>query len=793
VANIWTDPRAVLDQIKAAATAGANQQTLQNILDNSMPPSGFAVIGQAVDAIGKGLSDAANAVGNAVTKTVDFISNNIGTAIAVGATLLGVPPTATLAAESALGLKVLPGATQITQQIQGAVNSVAGGTGDVINNVLGAIGDDINKLIKGLPDIINGVEKDVLGSLQSVLGPINDITNTLAGVPASLNNLAATQYLGSKKIADEVFVPAMSQHINEPLTKIGGSVDRIAPVQPEHLTEQKQVTLSKDAGLEDAEKQLQKFRDYLFNGTGLAHDILYGLYSLLMAGAADLASIEQFVEAAKQQSKQLFPINILDVQTAIEAQSRGILSEDDARQEVLANGINQDRLKILRELHTKILDPNTLTEALKRGIINADDFATEMLLQDYSPDRIDIIKQLSGYVPQMTDALSWFARGLIDDATLTTFATSNGVNASELKLLKDASNSPIVPASMLNVYDRIAARDKGFMPTSFTQVAPPAVKDAYKKAGADPEQPDIDWLSHWKDLGSGDWLSAFYRGFINIDQLHLALTAQGLPIEAVDILLQLSRPQLPIREVLTLIETGNLSTQQASDYLARQGFDADTIDLMLKYAEVRIYGHVAETTNSMVQLSIEQLATMFADGVIDAEQYKQGLIAHKYTEEAAKLLVELKEVELELKNRKEVAAEIVAEYKLGNIDLTTAQSELHSAGFSQGEVNKYTLQMSRIKPTNPKLPSEADLFKMYKKQLIGRDLVISTLIRSGYSKLWAYLIFMNTTGEQVNDITVSTLIGEATGINQGVAVPTQETAPGIAKEFGQSRNASEEG
>ena len=129
-------------------------------------------------------------------------------------------------------------------------------------------------------------------------------------------------------------------------------------------------------------------------------------------------------------------------------------------------------------------------------------------------------------------------------------------------------------------------------------------------------------------------------------------------------------------------------------------------------------------------------ASLFDDALIDAATYQEILTEHGYSEEAAKLTVELATFKADQTNLTQQAQLIVEGVKLGQLDQATAQSDLYSLGLPQAAVGKYMLQIETAKIANAKLPTRAELDSMAKKGIIDQPTWEATMQILGYSADW---------------------------------------------------------
>ena len=98
--------------------------------------------------------------------------------------------------------------------------------------------------------------------------------------------------------------------------------------------------------------------------------------------------------------------------------------------------------------------------------------------------------------------------------------------------------------------------------------------------------------------------------------------------------------------------------------------------------------------------------------------------------------MELADYNQAARQRADFAAVLMAEVKLGAITQEQALAQLGQAGFSGAELAKYELQIEQAKVLHGKLPSEAQLEKMLKANIIDAATWGETMLLLGYSQTW---------------------------------------------------------
>jgi hypothetical protein len=739
-----------------------------------------SAVGTVVHSVGDAVGKAATAVANAAAPVLGKVLSVAGTV----AETLGVPAGVVNTVEGVLGIPQSTTPSGVLGAIAGGINSLTGGALTSASNVVNSVTQTISGLTGSTQGSLDNVVSGITNLLGNTFQPLSKLVDQFASQPALQALNTKVQIDGQSKIANEIFKPAFENSIQDPLTKIHATIDTYSKLPKTALKDPPKVNLGPSADIKDTYDELTQLVIRYKEEGGLVGTVMGMGFDIAKVIGLIPAFLEGSIDEAKQFSRSLSQGERLDISSAVQAYMKGIISGDQFNQELKAYGLNEQRAQVLFELASPFLSANEAIRSFQLGIITDQALLDELEKQGYETSHIQALRELASYLPNASDAVNLFYRGLIDEDAFNRILRGNGYSAQDIKLAKDSAVSPLSPQGYGGILDRVTARDKGFMAKSYAQEPPKNLTEVYKENRLTLQQAEIDWLAHWKDLPPNEWISAHFRGFISEEQMRLALSSQSIPVEAVDLLMQLQRPQLSIRYVTELLETGGLTKEEATAYLYTQGYDETTTKLILKYIESKVYGHLAETTNSLFQLSIGQLEQMFTDKVIDAEQFKQGLIAHKYTPEASDLLVHLREVQNELVHRKEQASDIVAEFRLGLIDIDKAVSLLHNAGFSQGEVDKYQSEMVRAKALNSKLPNEGILNGLLKKGLIGEELYIKQLVTLGYSTLWASLIYELESGKAVEDAALRNTIREVTGIDEEGGDAPKSSASTVSKELG---------
>ena len=430
---------------------------------------------------------------------------------------------------------------------------------------------------------------------------------------------------------------------------------------------------------------------------------------------------------------------------AIDAQLRGHLSTAEARTIAEQNGVLPAQVQILLDNAGSPPGDMQVLELWRRGYI-PESVADEMLRFGRLRDQfIPALKHLR-YEPMTTaDAADAWLRGHIPIAEAERVMQENGLLPRDIPSVLANAGNPLGLQQLLEALRRGFIDDaqftKGFKESRYRdewehtalrlRFAPMSTADAVQASiqnhitqeqakriatenGLDP----ADFLALWETAGeplSRTELEQLY----NRGEIPLAVVEQGLREsrlkdkyvkDAVKLHVRLPQP----REVVTALTDGVVGRQAAVDMLADQGFDQQTVAMLIATGEVK-------STGPHRQLLTAEISALYADRIISREQATDMLTHLHYTGESASLVLRLADYTRQRKIIDSGIAAIKAHFLAHRIDETTAASDLHAMGLPVSTSDTYLRVWRLDRLAHPKQLTEAQIVKANKLLILVTD------------------------------------------------------------------------
>lgn len=643
--------------------------------------------------------------------------------------------------------KILSGILGTFGVSAGTINSIERGVTTALSDVNKAVNYINTNVIQGVIDpILESMQK--ASALQTAIE--GDLKNGIAGIlqiPAQLAeayNSTATSYKAAAilrndnatSVSSNILVPGIGGAVGEKLQQLHEGFQDLLAGGPVDINELGVTQLSEPNGETVASQLIDKFNAELHRIPKLFSNFLQPLWDLLLAVEAYGASIGPAITEAEQLAAAKNPVKTLGLSDVVQGLVRGELSQEQANLEANRQGLSSDRLSLLRNLTYKLLETRDAINAMRRGIISDEDMRAELRKNNWAEDRIDALLELTEFLPNPETAADWYARGII---TLDAFRavlkaaswTEGDIDAYIVGLFRPEDLSDYVRYS-----GRMAAAAKGFLSDTYQQAAPDDVASVGKQNRMSPALTNLAWLAHWKDIDARNWVQMAFRGIIDNEQLHQALTSLNYPSEVQDAYIASQRPLIEFYYLPQFFSSGILQGEELDKYLTLSGYDDYTKSLLIRYVEFSQLGAVTAQNTAYAELSVTILKQMWDARIIDVTQFEQGLRDHGYTSEDAALLTNLYQTQKSIGEHKTYAASLVKRVQSGDLTKLQALDMLGGQGFTQGEIQQYDTEIEAAKINAAKLPSESQLNKMLTSGIIDEGTWVQTMSKLGYSAEW---------------------------------------------------------
>lgn len=732
---------------------------------------GGATFGQLVTGgnVGAGAAIDAGALGaGAVIAGSGVIAGSaVGTAAAAGAgasasaaatTAATTQAAATASTEATLASSVAT-FTSSLQSITGPIHDFVSSASGIVSDIVGPVGDAIHSINGIVQEINDGLIKPIVGPIQSIVANYSaltdvlhrdlgaglsgilkipgDIANALTSVDASFARAMDMLGQANSSIVRQILVPALmgaSGHALGDLHPLFQSA--LAPATGK-FSPPPQIALGESPNLEPFKQWVEEQQKLLADESSLPALFFSTLFKVVGVLEGLAAQREPYVELWREEIARNFPTKKIDPATVIALYQRGELSHTDAMNEMRVQGYSESRALALLASQQALPDTARVLSLFSRRWLDNVEAKKALEAHGWTDDDIDTLLN-SSYTELGAEALlELVRRGELKPEEAQVALERQGYRQADAQLAVSTAYHLLGLQDIVQLHDRaqIASSGQGF--AALSAKAPQSFLDYASEVGVNEANAQVLWSNHWQLLSPALACQAFFRGYINRTQLGQSLAAASLPVELHDNYIDLQRPQLPARMIVSMLGKGAISGSDAMTYLERLGFDQVNANLLVRANEAAkkpTHAAVADTLHGLTQQTVLQL---YDAGTIDRGHAVGMLGSLGWGHDAIEATLSLHDVRAAHTERLAEIAVIVSNVKAGTLDLNGAQAELGKLNLTNAELAKALAQVNTARTLQAKLPSEAQLIKMHKDGIISEAEAMTTLQLMGYSELWA--------------------------------------------------------
>lgn len=458
----------------------------------------------------------------------------------------------------------------------------------------------------------------------------------------------------------------------------------------------------------------------------------------LFYAASILPALAKVNEEVRQRFDQACPFEPLPHAAVVDAVQRGFLPQSDGEVEAAKGDLSASRFKVLQDLAKHQLSPQQLVEGLYRGYISQGDFQSALAAQGWTAGQQAILQGL--FVEQIRPATynslnELRQRGYISDTDYQQVLQKLGFDPGQQTLL---TKLVFRPSTLGEATDGAASFD------ALTGVGaggafgiPEYASAAAAAEGLDQQATQDRWLAHWNLGAIGEWIQLYFRGLATQSQLQAVFIKNQIPGEIQRLLVDGTRPLIQFRTITRLVGLKLMSPAEGLAQLQRHGYSPQDAQTLINYAIATAKVPAAQRAAQTHAVSLNIAKEEYIDGSISAAQFYDVLIAHGFTADGANTEIAVINAHEAMLQRKANAQLVVDEYGAGIINEQVALAQLAALGLTVAEIAKYAHKIRAFRTKNAKLPTEAELLKMLKANVITADTYKSTLVAEGYSAQWA--------------------------------------------------------
>jgi len=666
-------------------------------------------------------------------------------------------------------------------------NPVTGGIGGLTGGATSGLGDILNEITSGLGDLLGGI-KDTIGGLVStvsdtfhsvsdtiksvnedlikpITGPIvsimenykalqaglardlhsgiggllrvpTDIANAMSSVDATMQRTVSMLGAQNAALVANQVVPGLasagSVAMDQTRAAIATGLDEYGSDERDHHIKH----IHENPEVEDLDRLANIILGVLKGEYGWAGRIAGTAIDVLMMMASLLIYQEPKNEAYHQIGRRKWPTTPLEIADALAAMRRGILSREDATYELGGHGLNPDRIATLEALERLLPADDAVLDWKARGILDVEGVTQVLTAKGWREDDIARLITAHKRLPDIAQAISWYHRGGLGISELYDVLRAFDLREADIARTEEASWLLPGAADVFTYIDRKAAIVGNDAPISLNTEPEDAVIEALKQIGIPRRTADMLWVNHFQLLPPALAVIAWFRRYINLNQLEGFLGAAGIAKEQWQNFIDLQRPLLPARSIPAYIAAGVVTEGEGMDMIRAQGYDEVTAKRIIDFALHKAHATTAKVAGELHGLTVSTVTDLYKAGSLPAAQALSMLIELGHSTEAAHLELQLIDIRQLHAERQGEAALIVAQALAGSLSFEQAQAELSTLGLSATELAKYTTQIHKLLQARTKLPSEAQVLGMYKHLIIERTDAAATLHLMGYSDVW---------------------------------------------------------
>lgn len=674
-----------------AGAAGASGVALSTVGTGAALDTTAGTIAEASTALaGVGATTGAAAASSAAT-TAGSLASTLGKGVA---DLTGSSTLGSLVSDVAGNIgSIVSDIEQFVKPLTDFASQILTGIQDLNKTFIQPVADFISKDYTTITGLVNEVHTLADSGLKGILAIPSALASAFTSLDAANRRLATQTGAINKDIAGSVLVPGIGDKIASPLGDIHALLNSAWTTPVPDVGNLQPIKL--DESLFNADELTQKFNKVTAKLADMG--IVGRVVAVLVDGFNDilgyLGSVENLVELAKQKGNQDLPVEPLGVEETIDAWWKNHFDESTALIELARHGIDETRARALYNLREWLPDPNTTLTMFYKGVITSEEVANSLTRQGF---------------------------------------TQEDINA-----LANAMLGALNPREAMAVSGRAAAVSEGFLPGSVGSNIPDDIKLLYPQNLLRADIGNFDWLQHWNIQGIDWWITGWYRGLVSDDEFKLACKAWNIPAELIPNMQLIGGQTIQLWMIPDLLATGALDEAAARTYLKFIGLEPNSVELMLTYGKAKANAGKGPDLLSLGKISEGNAKRMLEDGIINSSEYNSILIAHGYTPQAATLMADLAQQEIDLVSRKTFASNLITEFDLGQISLQQLQSQLGAEGYTQQEVANYTQQAETGLLKKAKRLSNTDVRDFLKAGIFSEQDALNTLTANGWSLSYA--------------------------------------------------------
>lgn len=388
-------------------------------------------------------------------------------------------------------------------------------------------------------------------------------------------------------------------------------------------------------------------------------------------------------------------------------------------QAAASSKLAQLRQDSFKESARVVLTPATVAEAVVKGHMTLEDAENEALSSGINQDRLRMLVETTGNPPGFFELLRLWRRGIID---------RDGV----AKGLQEGYTRPDWIAPLLQLqYDELTP-EQAIEAAVQGQMAHDDAQAAALRAGMSGVNFDIMYQTAGNPPGPTELATLFQRGDIDQARFQQGLRESRLKNAWIPDFMKLAVRKIPLRTITTLLNNGAISDDLARSKLQQLGYSQEDADAL-------IAGHKAPAKQKHHELTVTQVTELYREHLISRDQAVADLVAIGYDGGAADQLLTYSDVVIAHRFQVAAVSKVRSSYVARKITRAQASGELDRLQTPADQRDAMLALWDIEQESSPHTLSPADVAAAGHKGFLSPDQVLQRLTEMGFSDVDAVL------------------------------------------------------
>ena len=365
--------------------------------------------------------------------------------------------------------------------------------------------------------------------------------------------------------------------------------------------------------------------------------------------------------------------------------------------------------EVNKELRPNLLDQNSLLRYLIKNPDELEDVLDIMRRWGIPEDQMRMFLAGSEVEPSLTELLVLVNRGEYEDWQAENSLKKQGFDGETATKLLQLRHFYPGPSDLVSLAGREAFEPESITKFNLDMDFNLLDMDVFKKAGVSEEIAKWYWVAHWNNPSLNQVFEMIHRqveitpgNAWSTDDLDTYYKLADINPFFGDMLRQIAY-RVPTRvDTRRMFEMGVIDKGQVKKNYLGMGYDETNADFLTAFAE-KLKDRFGR------ELSRTQVEKLYSLGQIDDDDFDRYLVLLDYSEEEARQIRYLKDVDLEEDKLKAFIDRVEYQYKRGLITREQASSELSDESFISVKVTQLLRDWDNEIITQQTLPGTQDL------------------------------------------------------------------------------------